>query len=126
MTHDHAPVSTLQALLRGAKMQCPHCGKARILRSYLKQLNQCPACHEDFSNIRADDAPPWLTILVTGHIIAPIILYCAEHNMLDTFTVPALIILFALLCCAIILPSAKGFFIAAIWLTKLRKNNPAD
>ena len=114
--------ATSQIIWRGIKGKCPHCGQGNLLRAYLKQNDTCAVCGEDFSNIRADDAPPWLTILITGHIIAPIMLYCAEHNLFDGSVIPYVsIVIFSLVCAFTLLPLAKGFFIAAIWLSHKRK-----
>ena len=41
------------------------------MRSYLKQVENCAACGESFGQIRADDAAPWLTIILVGHVFLP-------------------------------------------------------
>lgn len=126
MTDNSTPPSPGKTLWNGLKCKCPRCGQANILKAYLKQLDECPACHEDLSKIRADDGPSWLAIFITGHIMAPIILYCAEHNLFDTWVGPTVIVSVAVLCCLLILPCAKGVFIAAIWLSRQKKTEPLD
>jgi uncharacterized protein (DUF983 family) len=37
-------------------------------------------CGEAYGHFRADDAPPWLTILVVGHITIPIILALEQNS----------------------------------------------
>ena len=65
------------ALLRGVKGQCPRCGAAKLFRKFLKPVDHCPACHQDWTLHRADDLPPYISILITGHVLAPVIIYFA-------------------------------------------------
>lgn len=106
------------ALWRGIKLTCPNCGQGSLFRNYLKQVDHCTACHEEFSHIRADDAPPWLTILIVGHIVVPL-MFAVEARLswqswIAYFIWPIMIALLALA----VLPRAKGFFIALIWATR--------
>ncbi len=57
------------AMRRGFMGRCPNCGKGKLFRAYLKVNPRCPSCDEDFSHQRADDAPPYLTMLIVGHVI---------------------------------------------------------
>lgn len=106
------------SLWRGICGACPKCGKGRLFKAYLKQNDSCAVCHEDFSYIHADDAPAWLTILLTGHIMMPFIIYFIRENVFPETIEVGLLILMTLLCTLLLLPRAKGLFIAAIWLTQ--------
>ena len=57
------------AMRRGFAGRCPHCGEGRLFRAYLKVADSCPACGEVLHHQRADDAPPYLTMLIVGHFI---------------------------------------------------------
>src|SRR5665213_601265 len=70
---DEVPLSL--AMKRGFLGRCPSCGKTPLFRSYLKQVESCSACHAEFGRIRADDAAPWLTIIVVGHLFLPLIFF---------------------------------------------------
>ena len=65
------------AMLRGWRCRCPNCGTGPMLRGYLKVRDTCPVCGEDFHHQRADDGPAYLTILIVGHLMAPLILWLA-------------------------------------------------
>ena len=52
------------AMGRGFIGRCPNCGKGAMFRAYLSVNRRCPACDEDLSGERADDAPAFLTLLV--------------------------------------------------------------
>jgi uncharacterized protein (DUF983 family) len=97
--------------------RCPCCGQGKLYRSYLKQVEACSACGEKFGAIRADDAAPWLTILIVGHVFLPLALTYAVASALPSWA-SAIIIsaLFVALSLAI-LPRAKALFIAILWHT---------
>jgi uncharacterized protein (DUF983 family) len=52
------------AVGRGLLGRCPNCGKGAMFSAYLSVNPRCPACGEDLSAQRADDAPAFLTLLV--------------------------------------------------------------
>ncbi|RYC32820.1 DUF983 domain-containing protein [Lichenibacterium minor] len=57
------------AMGRGALHRCPACGRGALFRAYLKPAEACAACGEALFHQRADDAPPYVTIFVVGHLI---------------------------------------------------------
>lgn len=73
-TTTHEPVTLPRALWRGFTMRCPNCGQASLFGRFLKVVDDCPACGEEYSHHRADDFPPYLVILVLGHLAVPIAL----------------------------------------------------
>lgn len=66
-----------RSLWRGFLCRCPHCGEGALFRAYLKPVDNCAVCGEDMSHQRADDAPPYFTMVIVGHIIVPIMLAVA-------------------------------------------------
>jgi uncharacterized protein (DUF983 family) len=63
-------------LWRGFSGHCPNCGKGPILHRYLKVTSPCPVCGHDNAQYPSDDAPPYFTILIIGHlVIAPLLLF---------------------------------------------------
>src|SRR5579872_5752724 len=106
------------ALRRGALGQCPSCGKTRLFASYLKQVDACSNCGASFGRIRADDAAPWGTIIVVGHIFMPLIFFVNLETVMPFWAgVFSWAALFTGLSLAV-LPRAKGFFIALLWMTR--------
>lgn len=113
--------TTKSILWRGIKGLCPNCGEGRLLRGYITQNEACSGCQEDLSWIRADDAPAWLTILVTGHISLPFIHYFGTHEVYTQFIDTGIVVAVALVCAGFVLPRAKGVFIAELWRQSKRK-----
>ena len=61
---------------RGVMGRCPQCGQGPLLRAYLKVVQACPACGHDNGQYPADDAPPYFTILIVGHlVVAPMLFF---------------------------------------------------
>ena len=110
--------ASVRRALRG---HCPRCGDAKLFKSYLKQVDACPACGEAWSEVRADDGPAWLTILIVGHLLAPIALPIALEDRLPAWLLVLSLVLFSVALCLLLLPRCKGVFIAMIWA--LRANS---
>ena len=67
------------ALLRGARGRCPACGQTKLFQGYLRVTPHCANCGAPLGLARADDAPPYFTILVVGHILVPS-MFVLERN----------------------------------------------
>src|SRR5207302_5570985 len=65
--------TSLKTAIRRALLgRCPACGQGKLFHGYLKQVENCSACSERFGHIRADDAAPWGTIILVGHVFLPL------------------------------------------------------
>ncbi|MCL3882157.1 DUF983 domain-containing protein [Marivita sp. GX14005] len=106
---------TWPAMRRGWRGKCPNCGKGALLHSYLKVRDACAVCHEDYHHHRADDGPAYLTILIVGHLMAPllhIVFVAYRPSPLMLFTI------FAVGCAGLtfyLLPKFKGAIVAFQW-----------
>jgi uncharacterized protein (DUF983 family) len=76
------------AARRGLIGLCPSCGKTKLFASYLKQVEACPNCGAHFGRIRADDAAPWGTIIVVGHIFMPLMFFVSLDAFMPCCHVP--------------------------------------
>lgn len=104
-----------QAILRGLKGKCPRCDTAKLFRSFLKPVEQCPVCRQDWSLQRADDFPAYVSILVTGHLMAPVIIALVQGPELPFWLLTALVVGMALLLMLLTQQPAKGAIIALQW-----------
>ena len=74
------PVPRLwDAVRRGACATCPACGKTQLFSGFLKIEPTCSACAAPLGLARADDAPPYFTIVVVGHIVVPAMLVVEKY-----------------------------------------------
>ena len=74
-----APRNAWQAIRKGLRGCCPNCGEGKMFCSYLKVNDACPHCGEELFHQRADDAPPYMTIFVVGHIIGTFMILVEEY-----------------------------------------------
>ena len=108
------------AIRRGFFGHCPSCGEGPLYTKYLKVTDRCPVCATELFHQRADDAPPYLTIRVVGHIIGALML--TADTLFPTFPVPYQLILWPALTVAmslVLLPAFKGGLIGYQWALRM-------
>jgi uncharacterized protein (DUF983 family) len=66
--------SLATAMSRGLHGRCPSCGQGRLFCGFLRVVPECEHCRAPLGLARADDAPPYFTILIVGHIVIPAML----------------------------------------------------
>ncbi len=113
----HKPKLKRVALWRGAKCRCPKCGQGKLFRAYLKPVDHCSVCGENWGEVRADDGPAWLTMLIVGHLLAPIFHPIAFSDNFSAWTAGFILAAIGAVLSLIILPRAKGAFMGFIWMT---------
>lgn len=115
-----APRSLGKAVWNGMKLRCPHCGKGHMFKSFLKVADNCDVCGEELFHHRADDFPPYISIIIVGHVIVGLMLHLelayddvAPWIYMVTM-VPASVIL-----PLISLPSIKGAVVGMQWANRM-------
>lgn len=107
------------ALLRGWRRTCPQCGGGAMFSGYLSVKDECDICGETFSHHRADDAPSWLTMIVVGHLIAPVMLMVYQGYDLPIWAHAVIWPLLAMAGILILLPRIKGGIVAFQWAHRM-------
>ena len=57
-----------RSIMRGISCRCPACGSGRLFKAWLKPVDKCAACGEDLHHQRSDDLPPYISIMILGHV----------------------------------------------------------
>ena len=109
------PQTLRAALLRGIQGKCPRCGEAKLFAKFLKPVAICPRCHQDWSLHRADDMPPYISILITGHVLVPLIIYFGAVADISMGQALAICLTLAAVLMISLLQPAKGGTIALQW-----------
>ncbi len=105
----------LDGVRRGVRLRCPHCGEGRLFAGFLKVAPSCQACGADNRIYPSDDAPPYLTLFLVGHLLLPFMFWA------DRAWAPALWVQFAIwlpliaLVSIATLPFMKGAVIGFAW-----------
>ena len=109
----------------GAAFEKPanNVARDRFFKGYLKPQASCSACKEDFSHISADNGPAWLTLLIIGHAVMPLMLFFDCSDVVPLWLAIFTLAVVNLISVYFILPRAKGIFIALIWLTGATSQN---
>jgi uncharacterized protein (DUF983 family) len=108
-----------RSVWRGFHVKCPQCGEGRLLSGYIGTAPKCTNCGQDLQGHRADDAPPYFTMMIVGHVIVPLLL------LAEKFWQPALWVHFViwlpatLLMTLWLLPRVKGATIGLQWAFRM-------
>ena len=109
------PASGWESILRGARSRCPRCNEAKLFTRFLKVVATCPHCRQDWTHQQADDFPAYVSILLTGHIMAPIIIALVQETALSLAALAAIIVPLMLALMIVFIQPAKGAIIALQW-----------
>ena len=104
-----------QQIGRTTAGRCPNCGTGKLFSRYLKQVDYCADCDAPLGQIRADDGPAWLTIILVGHILAPVLLLVVPGSLWPEWVSALVWCSLALVMTLLLLPRAKGLFIGVLW-----------
>lgn len=107
------------AMLRGWRRKCPNCGSGPMMKGYLTVRDSCEVCAEELHHHRADDGPAYVTILVCGHLLAPIIMYVFEKWRPDTLILTVSFMVAFVALALYMLPRIKGVFVGLQWAKRM-------
>jgi uncharacterized protein (DUF983 family) len=111
------PDSFWTAVRRGARNRCPVCGKGRVFNGYLTVVPACPDCGAPLGRLRADDAPPYFTIFIAGHLLVPPVLWIEKAYQPAMWIHMALWLPLFTIACVLLLRPVKGATVG--WMTRL-------
>jgi len=109
-----------RGLWRGFVRRCPECGHGALFAGYLKVNSRCRACGLALGDFRADDAPPYFTMLIVGHIIVPAMLLLEQLHHPPEWLHAALWLPLTLGMTLTLLPRIKGAVIGFQWANRIR------
>ena len=107
------------AMFFGWKRLCPRCGQGELMSSYLKVRLECSFCFQDFRYQRADDGPAYITILILGHFLVPLILVFYDFFRLNPLIMATSLSTVAVLLALYLLPRIKGALIGLQWAKQM-------
>lgn len=108
-------ITAMEAIKRGLAGKCPACGKGRIFGKWLKVNDTCPECGEPLHHHRADDFPAYIVVLISGHIIVPLMIYFERAYSPSNLTHMLIWIPLTVALCTIMLQPVKGAVVGVQW-----------
>jgi uncharacterized protein (DUF983 family) len=121
---DHRPL--WPAIWNGMRLRCPHCGKGHLFRSYTKVVDTCDVCGEELFHHRADDMPPYISILIVGHLIVGLMLELEFHAEIAPWVYLVTMVPAAIILPLLLLPSIKGAVVGLQWAQRMHGFDPAN
>jgi uncharacterized protein (DUF983 family) len=91
---------------------------------YLKVSDHCPACGEALHHHRADDAPPYFTIVIVGHVVVGLVLALEMAYRPPLWLHAALWLPLAVLLSLAVLPIVKGALVGLQWALRMHGFDP--
>ena len=113
-----------KAVWNGMRLKCPHCGKGHMFRAYLKVADRCDVCGEELFHHRADDMPPYIAILIVGHVLVGLMLELEFHAEIAPWMYLATMLPAALILPLAMLPSIKGGIVGLQWANRMHGFDP--
>jgi len=107
--------SVWTGLKRGLARRCPNCGEGRLFSGYLKVRSPCEVCRADNTIYPSDDLPPYLTILVVGHVLVPLFMWSDRAYAPPLWAQFAIWLPAAAAMSLALLPFTKGAAVGLCW-----------
>lgn len=111
----------LTTIGRGCIGRCPACDGAPIFDGYLKVHDKCRHCGAPLGEMPADDAPPYIAMLVVLHFLALFIVIFYKTDFRPGYVLSGVLLLLLALACMVALRMAKGAVIGILLKLGMRR-----
>lgn len=108
LSQEDASPPMLTMMGRGLRNRCPICGQGRVFDGYLHVVPACECCGTELGRIRADDAPPYFTIFLVGHIVVPLLMWVDKAYEPSMWTLSAIFLPMTLVLSLLFIRPIKG------------------
>ena len=109
----------LGAMRKGLVCRCPNCGRGRLFAGYLRIADRCDLCGTDLQHHRADDAPPYFTMVIVGHLIVGLVLFTEVAYSPPVWLHMAIWLPLTLLLSLALIRPIKGVIVALQWALRM-------
>lgn len=90
-----------------------------MMDGFLTVRRACDVCGTELYHHRADDGPAWSTILITGHIMAPLMLYVFVEFRPEAWVMALGFTVVFVALSLYLLPRLKGVFVGLQWAKRM-------
>lgn len=113
------PRAVARSIKRGLLCRCPNCGDGKLFGAYIKPVDACARCGEEMFHHRADDFPPYLSVVVVGHIVVTGFIALDEVVTLETWQQLAIWLPITVILSLLFLQPLKGAVIGLQWALRM-------
>lgn len=113
-------VNAIETVWRGLRRLCPRCGHGHMFSGYLSVREACEACNLPFEPMRSDDAPPYFTLLIVGHVVIGLYMLLWRLILVPVWAQAIIWCSLTLVLSLVLLPFIKGGVMAVIYRTKAK------
>lgn len=99
----------------GREGTLPELRTGRLFRAYLKVRPQCEVCAHDLAQYPCDDAPPYFTILIVGHLFVGPLLAFPIIRSWPPWLLLGLLMPMLTAAALVRLPIVKGSVVGVLW-----------
>lgn len=119
VTTEDAERPLMPAAMRGLKGKCPACGEDHLFRAFLKTVDSCAHCGEPMHHHRADDLPPYLAILIVGHILVGLMIHLDMAWHISPMTYLLIMLPLGVVLPLALLQPLKGMVVGMQWAKRM-------
>ncbi len=110
-----------ETIRRGTIGHCPVCNQAPIFDGYLKVHAKCLHCGAPLGEMPADDAPPYIAMLVVLHFLALFVILFYKGVFVPGLVMSGVLLVLLALLCMVALRMAKGAVIGILLKLGMRR-----
>ena len=114
------------AVGRGLMGRCPACGKSHLFNGFLRVVTECSTCHAPLGLARADAAPPYITILITGHVVVPLLFWVDRMGEPPIWLMSAIFLPLTFFLALGLLRPVKGGTVGMMLTLNMLKSDPSE
>ncbi len=113
-----------RAICNGLRMRCPKCGQGKLFSRYLKVVDHCDHCGEEFHHHRADDLPAYLSIVIVGHVVIGLLMHFEMSGTVSPWIYLATLLPLTLIMTLLLLQPIKGAVVGLQWANRMHGFDP--
>ena len=90
-----------------------------MFNKFMKIADRCTSCGEELHHQRADDAPPYFTVFIAGHIVVPLVLIVEKTWHPELWVHAALWLPLTFGLTLLLMPRVKGAIVGLQWALRM-------
>ena len=111
--------SVSHAIINGLRCKCPNCGESSLFQGFTTVKNSCDNCSQEFFHHRADDLPPYLIILIVGHVIISLLIVSMKYELFGISTTAIGGSMIAVIMALALMRPIKGMVVGIQWALRM-------